>query len=196
MSNTTVSGNIISGKKFAAFQVHGGQNNVLTGNIVDLQSSGNEGIVFYQKTDPEWTIPMTGNRFTNNIIIARSAGDGNGYNGNSPNAPAIIQNNDYWNYASPNTNIQTTGNSRTGNDTNPIFEDPQLSTWNYTLAQISPVYDAPVSFSGIGGGWGPARLHYSPYRHGTVEPVRVRFYLMNTPKTLCPAPLLIRAAKT
>jgi parallel beta-helix repeat protein len=159
-SNVTVSGNVITGRKWVGFQVHGGQNNVFTGNIIDLQSSGKQAIGLYQSPpNSAWIIPMTRNTFTNNIVIAASASASAsasaGYIGYEPNAPATIANNIYWNYESPNTNIKTTGSGGAGSDTNPVFEDPQISTLHYTVAQGSPVYDAPVSFPGIVGSWGP-----------------------------------------
>ncbi len=62
-----------------------------------------------------------------------------------------ITNNAYWNYGSGS--IYTNGSVK--NDANPTTEDPQLSCWAVQVLAGSPVFNSPVSFPDITGGWGP-----------------------------------------
>jgi hypothetical protein len=63
-----------------------------------------------------------------------------------------VNNNLYWNYASGGS-IFSNGNLVS--DSNPIHQDPQISGYLYTVSASSPVYNAPVNFPHIVGGWGP-----------------------------------------
>jgi hypothetical protein len=63
-----------------------------------------------------------------------------------------IQNNAYWNYAAGGP---VSSNGTVASDSSPITEDPQLSGWTYEIASGSPVYNSPVNFAPIVGGWGP-----------------------------------------
>ena len=153
-SNVTATGNIISGHKNTCFNIHGGDNNKFSGNICDEQSSGHESIARYERSDEVPSSPMTENWFTNNIIVARSAGGGNGYTGDGAPTPAIIKNNAYFNYVG--STVNSVGSGGAGSDISPTYEDPQLLTWCYEIAAGSPVYNAPVFFPGVAGGWGPA----------------------------------------
>jgi hypothetical protein len=147
----------------ASFLVHGGDNNVISGNIVDLGTGSHNGTVIWyyggNPTDPG----MNGDTFTNNIVISNFTGGLNetffgrdvAYN-EATNDPAghayTIHNNAYWNYA-PGGSVFSNGN--TTSDSGPIHEDAQLSGPTYTIAGGSPVFNSPMNFQPIVGGWGP-----------------------------------------
>ena len=152
--NVTVIGNIIAGIMSSCFQMSDPENNAITGNICDLAAdSGYQSIVIYGWGQRNFNT-MTGNVFVNNIVISASTGSGAGFYGSTqtPN-PMSISNNAYFNYVG--SSINATGNAAVGSDTNPVYENPQLSGWNYHLATGSPVLNSPVLFPGITGGWGP-----------------------------------------
>jgi hypothetical protein len=160
LSNATVSGNIIAGLGAYAFQYHGGHNDIITGNIVDLGSAPHT-VVAYQ-----WSginSPMPGNSFTNNIIIsAAAAGVQDGYFTGRGTFPGgndqllTVNNNAYYNYAGGPVDSGCGYSSPVCiKDTNSVTVNPQLSGWTYTIAPGSPVFNSPVSFPGIAGGWGP-----------------------------------------
>jgi hypothetical protein len=169
-SNATVTGNIVAAATAgvtngpSAFLIHGGNNNTISGNIVDLGSSGYQGVVtWYYGGDPV-DVGMRGNTFTNNIVISSFTGANHAppFSGTShayyesTNDPKgyryLIGNNAYWNYAAGGS-IFSDGNA-TG-DLNPTTQNPQLSDPIYTIAAGSPVFNAPVNFPAIIGGWGP-----------------------------------------
>ena len=150
-SNVMATGNIVSGHKNTCFNIHGGDNDIFSGNICDEQSSGHESIVRYETSSEVPSSLMTGNAFTNNIIIAGSRDGGNGYTGDGVPNPLTIKDNAYFNYVG--LTIDSTGGSA-GTDINPISEDPHLSTWCYAIEAGSPVYNGPVFFPGVVGGWG------------------------------------------
>jgi parallel beta helix pectate lyase-like protein len=149
MSNVTVSGNVVTGIKSQCFVIHGGNNNTYTDNLCDLDDSMYQRIMTYQ-----WDslmLPMTGNSIENNIIVSSSTGAGTGYSDNgTPTAPTI-KNNAYFNYVG--TTIDSSGSN--GSDANPTYENPGISCWDPTISATSPVYDSPVSFTKLVGGWGP-----------------------------------------
>jgi hypothetical protein len=151
-SNVTVNGNIIAGILSNCFQIHGGNNDSIGGNICDLADSGYQDIVIYSWDQLDY--PMSGNVFENNIVISASAGSGSGFSGyNSPPNPMTISNNAYYNYVGSSINSSGTGGA--GSDVDPVYENPQLSGWTYNIANVSPVFNSPVVFPGIMGGWGP-----------------------------------------
>ena len=101
-SNATVTGNIISptATSFGGIQVHGGNNDVFSGNIIDVSTGLIDGYLFYQSSDnPDGNRGMTGNVLENNIFVGDiNSGGGSGYIGSlEPPAPLTIMNNDYWN---------------------------------------------------------------------------------------------------
>lgn len=152
-SNISVTGNIVTGNATYGVQYHSGHNNHLTGNIFDLGTSGSEYLALYQNQSAAGS--MTGNTFTNNIVIGGFSGSGttgdifySGY-GNSFAYPTV-RDNVYWNYSGGS--IPTSGDI---SDTNPVHVDPEISCWNYHVASGSPVYGSPVSFAPIAGDWGP-----------------------------------------
>jgi len=148
-SNATVNGNIVIGATTTCFNIHGGTNDQFTGNICDEDSQVNNRILFYQNSDVGGN-NGDGNVVTNNIIISGQSGGGGGYDGDTVGTPPTIGNNFYHNYVG--TSINSSG---AFNDPNPTTGDPQISCWVYSIASGSPVFNAPVSFPGIVGGWGP-----------------------------------------
>jgi len=151
-SNVTVSGNIVAGIMSGCFQMNDTDNDTITGNICDLADSGYQNIVIY--TSGRHQLTMTGNVFENNIVLSASSGSGSGYQGSSsPPNPMTISDNAYYNYVG--TSITSTGTDGAGSDTDPVYENPQLSGWTYQIATGSPVLNDPVDFPGIVGGWGP-----------------------------------------
>jgi len=157
-SNELIAGNVITGTKFACSHLHGGVNLTYTGNICDLGDaiwggSNPQDLVFYQAISG----PMSGNTWTNNIIVANAAGTGNGYVGNnSPPAVLASSNNTYFQYGGGG-NLNHNGSGGAGNDTNPTNQDPSfLCGWDYTLSGSSPAYNSPTNFPTQPGAWGSA----------------------------------------
>jgi hypothetical protein len=150
-NNVTATGNVVTGITSACFQIHGGQDNVIRGNLCDLGASGTGAIVEYQN---DMLTQMTGNVFEDNVVVAGSSGPGMGFVGvSSPPNPMTIKDNAYFNYVGSTTASAGTGG--TGSDSNPTYVNPEVSCWAPTLGTGSPVTNAPVSFPGIAGGWGP-----------------------------------------
>jgi hypothetical protein len=152
-SNITASGNVITGIHSACFQMHG-DNNHTNGNICDEGPVGPRFIVSYFTTDTGNSIYGTGNTFEDNIVVGGS--NGGGYVGQTlagTPTPLSIQNNAYFNYAG--TAMNTGGGTSAGNDSNPVYENPGISCWAPGVASGSPVFNTPVKFPGIKGGWGP-----------------------------------------
>ena len=127
---------------------------VFTGNIFDMGPYAH--LVFINGSTG------TGNEIEGNIIISNFSGNpSNSYYGSyyldysagSPSSPTVA-NNVYYNYGGGTT--YTTGDGTPlVSDSNPVTENPQISNWTYTVATSSAVFNSPVSFPGITGGWGP-----------------------------------------
>jgi len=168
-SHATVTGNVVGPPTegavgtgnlgAAAFEIHDGNSNTISGNIADLGDSGRTwAAVWYG--DSASAAGMGGNTFTGNIVTSGFTGHQNtnftGQTGytyfeNSAASNFTIQNNIYHNYAGGQ--VRTDG--ATASDGNPIFENPKLGSWTYVLASDSPAYASPVNFQPIVGGWGP-----------------------------------------
>jgi hypothetical protein len=149
MSNTTVSGNVMTGIKSQCFVIHGGNDDTYTGNLCDLDDSKDQRIMTYQ-----WDslmLPMTGNTIEDNIIVAGSTSAGTGYSDDGTPTPPTIVNNAYYNYVG--TSVDSSGGN--GSDANPTYENPDISCWDPTISTSSPVFGSPVSFMKLVGGWGP-----------------------------------------
>jgi hypothetical protein len=96
-------------------------------------------------------LAMSGNSVENNVIVAGSTSAGTGYSdGSTPTAPTI-KDNAYYNYVG--SSVDSSGSN--GSDANPTYEDPGISCWDPTIAGGSPVFNVPVSFPKLVGGWGP-----------------------------------------
>ncbi len=149
MSNVTVSGNVVTGIKSQCFVIHGGNNDSYDDNLCDLSVSTYQRIMTYQ-----WDslmLPMTGNSFENNVIVAGSKSAGTGYSDDGTPTSPSIKNNAYYNYVG--TSVDSSGPN--GSDANPTYENPGISCWDPAILPSSPVYGAPVSFTKLVGGWGP-----------------------------------------
>jgi hypothetical protein len=141
-SNVTITGNILAGVMSGCIQMNDGENNVMTGNICDLANSAYQSIVIYG-----WGYrhlqTMPGNVFSNNIVISGSTGSSAGFYGATRTpTPMTISNNAYYNYVG--SSIKSSGGA--GTDTNPVYENPQLSGWKYKIATGSPVLNPPSCF--------------------------------------------------
>jgi hypothetical protein len=174
-SNVTVTGNLVGPPTtavgttggyngIASILIHSGNNNTISGNIVDLGSSGHVGtVIWYYGGDPV-DVGMHGNTFTGNLVISKIAGTLNalfsGINGraywqstNDPKGYAYaINGNAYWNYAAGGA-VFSTGN--VASDSSPTIANLLLSGPTYAIAGGSPAYNTPVNFQAIVGGWGP-----------------------------------------
>jgi hypothetical protein len=173
MSNVTITGNIVGppglavqqgsgGAGTTAFMVHGGDNVIVSGNIIDLGATSRD--ILFTYVNLPGGLAMTGNTFTGNIVLFGFTGvqntqsfgaTGPSYmdaNGNGPNpVNPQVRNNVYYNYVGGST--FTNGNSF--GDSAPIFANPDIAGWTYAIAAGSPVFNAPVNFPQIPGGWGP-----------------------------------------
>ncbi|MCL2659121.1 MAG: right-handed parallel beta-helix repeat-containing protein [Acidobacteriaceae bacterium] len=152
-SNALISGNVISGTFDVGFHNNNGSDITFTGNIFDFGTNVKRPLVTYQNFNTKWG-GLTGNTFTNNIIIANDASgfsDFIRYHGEiAADQVPTAQNNVFWNFGGGPVNF-----SGSVTDANPVKKDPQLSGWTYSIAPGSPVYEAPVKFPRIQGGWGP-----------------------------------------
>jgi hypothetical protein len=104
---------------------------------------------------------MSGNSWTNNIVLAAISGSavGGGYNCNIDPCQMTIGPDAYFNYGGSSA----ASSGSLGSDSYPVYENPNFtSAWTYTLPSNSPVYGSLVSFRmqppnwGSAGFWGPA----------------------------------------
>lgn len=170
-SNTTVSGNVIGPTSFveggtSAIFLSSGSHDTITGNILDLGSSGQIVAVSYLQyaasLNSGATAVMADNVFEHNLIISDYTGTqstnefgitGQTYiQGGVGNPDAMtVEDNDYFNYAGGS--VVTTGNGFS--DSDPVTENPEISGAGDAIASGSPVFSGSVNFPGITGGWGP-----------------------------------------
>ena len=149
VSGASVTHNVVAAGLYVwAFTIHGGRNDTLSSNIVDLGGGNNREILLYEG---DGLTDMKGNVMSSNVVI--SGGGGGGFEGNSFNAQPTIANNAYHNYSG--ATIYSGGYKGLNGDGTPASLDPQLTCWAYKMAAGSPVYNAPVSFDSVPGGWGP-----------------------------------------
>jgi hypothetical protein len=154
VSNVTASGNVFTGRNGAnTILVQGGSNLHLLGNLTDL-STYQASIAAFQT----WTAPgcssgtMSGNEYENSIIIGEGGGGNYPLVGGSPVNTPTIKDNAYYSYDGGTAIGFGTGAYA---DSDPVGEDPQISGWRYDIACRSPVFDSPVVFTALVGGWGP-----------------------------------------
>ena len=144
----------------AAAFTDAGFDNTFSNNIVDLGDSGRVfAVEFYGYSG----YGESGNVFEGNTILSDFTGaQGTNMSGETgyayfqnmgPASNYAIENNVYWNYAAGGSEFT---NGVLASDSNPIIENPQISTATYTVASSSPLYNSPVNFAPIVGGWGPA----------------------------------------
>src|SRR5262249_21324615 len=151
----------ITGRHFTCFQLHRGSYDVIWGNICDEGPDGPyQNIVFYQGADEG--VSVSGNSFTNNIVIAGSQGFGGGYLGDW--SPMSITSNAYFNYVGSWLNWNGAGYGVS--DAYPVYANPQFTCWTFDIAGGSSVYNWPVNFPGVSGGWGPPGFVF-PWWTGT-----------------------------
>lgn len=151
-SNTTVRGNIMAGTGRQPILVHGGYNNLITGNILDLGSTGKMAVLNYAIRG---TATMTGNRFVGNVILSQYAIDsaGGAYLKTGAVVNPALRHNLYYNYS---TGIANTGGYHYElKDSFPIQGDPGLSGWTYSFSSTSLAFQAPVNFVELSRNWGP-----------------------------------------
>lgn len=151
-SNTTVRGNIMAGTGRQPILVHGGYNNNITGNILDLGSTGKLAVLNYAIRG---TATMTGNRFEGNLIISAYAIDsaGGAYLKTGDVVNPVIRHNLYHNYS---TGVPNTGGYHYAlKDSFPVQGDPGLSGWTYSFAPGGLASLAPVNFQEPARNWGP-----------------------------------------
>ena len=149
VSGAIVSGNVSSGVFSFAFSIHGGSDNKILSNIVDMGRATNRGILLYQG---DGITGMSGNSVERNVIV--SGGAGSRYQGSSFGAQPTIRNNAYHQYGS-GAAIHAEGLNGLNGDASPILVNPRLSCWMYVVSNDSPVLSPPVSFVPITRGWGP-----------------------------------------
>lgn len=156
-SNITVIGNVLAGSAWDCYFVHGGSNNVATGNICDLGTNGAMGLAAAQ-----WEAgTMSGNTWTNNIVLAAISGSnvGSGYTCNTSPCQMTIGPNAYFNYVGSSVN----SSGSLGSDSNPVSANPNFTCgWEYTLPSNSPVYTSPPGFPTQLAGWGTASFWGPP----------------------------------
>jgi hypothetical protein len=153
-ANVTVTGNVVAGIMSSCFQMNDTENIAITGNICDLAADPRIRSIAIYTWGQRTFSAMTGNVFANNLVISASTGSGGGFSGSSQTGdPMTIRDNAFYNYGG--SSIKTTGNAAVGSDSHPVYENPQLSGWAYVIAKESPVFNSPVLFPGITGGWGP-----------------------------------------
>jgi hypothetical protein len=170
-SNVTVTGNVIgpphpaTSPHVEAVMFNGGSGNVFSNNIVDL-GKGHAAVSVSGPGGTGGTLPYKNpigpNVIANNIIIANYSGapsvrswdvSGHVY-GQNPATNSrwlTISNNLYYNYGGGAADSH--GNMI--GDANPIFANPQISGWHYSVASGSPVFSNALKFKPIAGGWGP-----------------------------------------
>ncbi len=158
-SNVTVKGNIVGPKVVGGGAsstgialIHNGQNNTFSNNIFDLGASGTEwAAVWYSDAGN----PMSGNGYTNNIVLMKFAGNpttnfgaASGiiyWQNEQPPSNYNIKNNAYVNYGggTPNTSGQIASDA-----SRQIYTPTQLGCtgYLYNLSAGSSAFLSPVSF--------------------------------------------------
>jgi hypothetical protein len=168
-NHTTISGNVLAPINIetpvssAGALFLDGYSNHITGNIIDIGSTGREmTCVWWYQTPPGFTV--TDNTFTGNIVIMSHDGESRTapfglaanfgypfYQNNSVAGNYTITNNVYYNYFSGQIRMD----GLIVGDSSPIVENPQITGMSYNIAAGSPVFNSPVNFPPIAGGWGP-----------------------------------------
>lgn len=151
-SNITIRANIITGKGTQPLLIHGGSNNIVTGNIIDIGNSGKPCVLNYAAHKNK---PMLQNRFTGNVILSGYPEDisGGAFRKFGDVTNPEISHNLYYNYSAGIVN--TGGIFYMLKDKSPLTGNPRISGWNYAVDSGSMIYAAPVSFRPLQRGWGP-----------------------------------------
>lgn len=151
-SNVTAANNVLTGRNGSnTIHIHGGNNDVFKGNLVDLSTLGQKTMALQTSGGTGCSAgTMSGNQFQNNLVI--SGGGGGGFNvlsGSPGNAPAISHN-DYFKYSG--AAISTAGSY---SDASPLTSDPMLTCWSYLIDRASPIFMSATAFPGFANSWGP-----------------------------------------
>lgn len=168
-SNVTVKGNICGApvpgagaNSLGPFLIHNGRNNTISGNIIDLGSTGQAWNAVYFADNG--SVDMSNNRFTGNIVVSKYAGavntsfsgvGGQGFfENNVPGSDFTISASAYHNYGG---GAEPTGgpSASDGNPQHISAANLKCSGSLYTLDPTSTAFAAPVNFTAIVGGWGP-----------------------------------------
>jgi hypothetical protein len=163
-SNVTIEGNVCTGLMGWFVHVHGGSNNIIKYNILDQGADAAPALAYYQALPGYAGSGMTGNVWTNNIIIQHNQWNKGQlaapYNGSSsPAAPMTVNNNFYYNFiASIHYNTcNSAGNVCAPNpnqDATPTpGADPQITCYGANIAAGSPVFDSPTNFPAQPADW-------------------------------------------
>jgi hypothetical protein len=136
-SNTTVTGNVVTGTFWNALEINNGSSNSFSGDILDLETSG--GPIVYNGSGPSNTIESE-------IVVMNNNSTQNGWD---THTGGTVTNNQYYAYAG--TSPVTTG------DSSPTTANPGFScSWKYSAPSTTPT-GWPGQTSGWGGAgfWGP-----------------------------------------
>ncbi|WP_343702568.1 carbohydrate-binding protein [Chitinophaga sp.] len=161
-SNITVRANIIAGTGTQPLLIHGGSNNVVEGNIIDLGNSGKPCVLNYAAHKKR---PMEENRFRGNIVLSSYPEDisGGAFRKFGNVSCPDISHNLYFSYSTGVVN--TGGLLYMLKDSYPLTANPHISDWEYTVDSNSIIYNAPLSFRPLKRAWGPPG--YRIPRNGT-----------------------------
>jgi len=144
-NDVSVEANIVRNVGSDAVQIHGGSNDHVTGNVLDL-GTGHPSAVLFQAPpgDQPNPSPLQGNSVTGNIILTESAAPGSFYVSLDGGTPTIA-NNDYWGPAGIGLN-PSPDVSRSAVD--PAFVSP--SAGDYRMAGGAGISFAPIDQTQIG----------------------------------------------
>ena len=150
-SGATVTGNIATGTHYIGYEIHGGKNDTISGNIEDHDNQSG-GTAFGYDGAPECTSAgcMTGNTVQSNIVIQGSSSTlavfCTGCADLTPTDALTASKQLEYPYS---TGAITDSLSSAGSTAN-----PQLTCWAYLLNVASPAYGGSVSFPTQPGAWG------------------------------------------
>jgi len=144
-NDVTVEGNIVRNVGSDAVQIHGGSNNHITGNVLDLGTGHPSALLFQAPpADQPNPKPLQGNSVTGNIVLTESAAPGNFYVSLDGGIPTIT-NNDYWGPAGVGLNSSPDASRST---VNPAFVSP--SAGDYRMAGGAGIGFASIDQTQIG----------------------------------------------
>jgi len=144
-NDVSVEANIVRNVGSDAVQIHGGSNDHVTGNVLDL-GTGHPSAVLFQAppADQPNPSPLQGNSVTGNIILTESAAPGNFYVSLDGGTPTIA-NNDYWGPAGVGLSPSPDASRST---INPAFASP--SAGDYRMAGGAGIGFVPIDQTQIG----------------------------------------------
>ena len=144
-SGVSVTGNIISGTGSDGVQVHGGSNNAITGNIIDVAAGGSSAVLFQANPANEPNpSPLQHNTVSGNILATESHA-ATGFIANIAGGNPLVSGNDYFGPAG--ATLLTTP------DRAPSFQNPGFASaagGNYSMANNGGIGFAAIDQSLIG----------------------------------------------